>query len=136
MGDRHRDFSRWEKHSRYNRICFLSSFLLWRLWFVLLITIEGIDTKKVASNIQAVRNHLNHIESIEQTINAKEEMMRENKFYYIYYASPSEKNPYVDRPYMKKFENKEDQIIFNQYPERFEKIYSDEINHIYLWKIK
>jgi len=100
------------------------------------ITIEGIDTQNVASNIQAVRNHLNQIESIEQTINAKEEMMRENKFYYIYYASPSEKNPYVDRPYMKKFENKEDQIIFNQYPERFEKIYSDEINHIYLWKIK
>ncbi len=98
------------------------------------IIVENIDIQNAASNIHEVRDILSHIESIEQA--RKEKNMNENKSYYVYYAAPSEKNPYVDRPYIKKFENKEDRIIFNLYPDRFEKIYFDEKNHIYIWKIK
>ena len=97
---------------------------------------RNFDGQNITADIQTIRNYLNQIELVEQTKNTKEKMLKENRSYYIYYAAPSEKNPYVDRPYMKKFEDKEDQIIFNQYPERFEKTYSDEKNHIYLWKIK
>lgn len=100
------------------------------------IIVENIDTQNAASNVQGLRNILSQIELIEQAKNATEKMANENKSYYIYYAAPSEKNPYVDRPYIKKFEDKEGQIIFNRHLDRFEKIYSDEKNHIYIWKIK
>ncbi|MDD2766386.1 MAG: hypothetical protein PHH40_01310 [Candidatus Moranbacteria bacterium] len=98
-------------------------------------TVENIDTENVTSNVQVARNILSQIELIEQAKNTTEEMVSKNKSYYIYYAAPSEKNPYVDRPYMKKFENKEKHIIFNQQSDYFEKVYSDEANHIYIWKI-
>ena len=98
-------------------------------------TVGNIDTKNVASNIEGVRNILDQIELAEQAKNAKEKILKENRSYYIYYASPSKKNPYVDRPYMKKFENKEDQIIFNQFPDRFKLIYSNEEEKIFIWKI-
>ncbi|HLC95215.1 MAG TPA: hypothetical protein VJH89_01885, partial [Patescibacteria group bacterium] len=57
------------------------------------------------------------------------------KSYYIYYATPSEKNPYIDRPYIQKIKNSEQEIIFNHYPEKFQLVYSNQKNHIYLWKI-
>ncbi len=97
--------------------------------------VGNIDTQNVASNIEGVRNILDQIELAEQAKNAKEKILKENRTYYIYYAAPSQKNPYVDRPYMKKFENKEDQIIFNQFPDRFKLIYSNTEEKIFIWKI-
>lgn len=99
-------------------------------------TVGNFDAQNVTPDIQEAQNILGQIESIDSAKNATEKMANQNRSYYIYYAAPSEKNPYVDRPYMKKFEDKESQIIFNLYPDRFEKIYSDEKNHIYIWKIK
>lgn len=55
--------------------------------------------------------------------------------YYIYYAAPSEKNPYINRPYMPKPVEGELSFIFDRYPERFRMIYSDTKNEIYIWEI-
>lgn len=54
---------------------------------------------------------------------------------YIFYAEPDPRNPYLDRPYMKKVIGKEQDMLFNKDPSRFKNIYSDNENHIYLWKI-
>lgn len=57
------------------------------------------------------------------------------KNFYIYYAAPDSRNPYLDRPYVKKTIGKEDALIFDKDPTRFKKLYSDEEHKIYLWKI-
>lgn len=55
--------------------------------------------------------------------------------FYIYYSAPNPKNPYIGRPYNKQLLNKESAIIFNQDPDTFKLIYSDEKEKIYIWKI-
>lgn len=99
------------------------------------IIVGSFDTQSTAANIQGTRAILNQLELIEQAKSADEKMKQEKKPHYVYYAAPSEKNPYIDRPYMKKVKNNEDQFIFSRFPDRFAKIYSDEKNHIYIWKI-
>lgn len=55
---------------------------------------------------------------------------------YIYFAAPSNKNPYANRPYMTKTPTRQvEPFIFDQLPERFRRIYSDQENAIYLWEI-
>jgi hypothetical protein len=55
--------------------------------------------------------------------------------FYIYYAAPNPKNPYLDRPYNKQLVGEESAIIFNQFPDQFKLIYSNEKEKIYIWKI-
>lgn len=55
--------------------------------------------------------------------------------FYIYYAAPNTKNPYLNRPYMKPVVLDEKNFIFNHYPEQFQLIYSDIIYGIYIWEI-
>jgi len=98
-------------------------------------TVGNFDAENTTANIQGVRAILSQLELIEQAKSANEKMLQEKKPHYIYYAAPSEKNPYIDRPYMKKVKNNEGQFIFSRFPDRFTKIYSDEKNHIYIWKI-
>jgi hypothetical protein len=54
---------------------------------------------------------------------------------YIYYAAPSEKNPYINRPYMPASIGGEIDFLFDRYPERFRMVYSDMENEIYIWEI-
>lgn len=54
---------------------------------------------------------------------------------YIYYAKPNEFNPYIDRPYYKTNNINKDKFIFDQYPDKFMRIYEDKINNITIWKI-
>ncbi|MDQ5976283.1 MAG: hypothetical protein QG664_196 [Patescibacteria group bacterium] len=54
---------------------------------------------------------------------------------YIYFAAPSDKNPYANRPYMMRTTRQVEPFIFDQLPERFRRIYSDQENAIYLWEI-
>ncbi|MGB5018290.1 MAG: hypothetical protein WBO66_01020 [Candidatus Moraniibacteriota bacterium] len=102
---------------------------------LLKIAVESFDTENAMANIHDTRAILNQLELIEQAKSANEKMLQEKRPHYIYYAAPSEKNPYIDRPYMKKVKNNEDQFIFSRFPDRFTKIFSDEKNHIYIWKI-
>lgn len=55
---------------------------------------------------------------------------------FIYYSGENKKNPYLNRPYYKKeISSNKEFFIFNKYPEKFQKVYSDNENKIYIWKI-
>jgi len=54
---------------------------------------------------------------------------------YIYYSKPNEKNPYIDRPYYSQNLQGERELIFDQYPDEFQRIYEDTANNIVIWKI-
>ncbi len=97
--------------------------------------VGSFDTENTMTNIQDTRAILNQLEQIEQAKSANEKILQEKRPHYIYYAAPSEKNPYIDRPYMKKVKSSENKFLFSQFPNRFTNIYSDEKNHIYIWKI-
>ncbi|MBP6975525.1 MAG: hypothetical protein KBB51_01700 [Candidatus Moranbacteria bacterium] len=84
----------------------------------------------------------NESDRLEKTINSiKEEIARTDTSdttpakQYIYFAAPSDKNPYAHRPYTKTPERITGPFIFDQFPERFNLIYSDQENDIYLWEI-
>jgi hypothetical protein len=53
---------------------------------------------------------------------------------YIYYAKPDQRNPYIDRPYIKTSNVSCDNFVFDDYPEKFKRIYSDNDN-IIIWEI-
>ena len=95
--------------------------------------VEKLNTNNT-TDIQGIRDTLDQIELINQARNLNETTYPK-KSYYIYYATPSAKNPYIDRPYIQKIKNSEQEIIFNHYPEKFQLVYSNQKNHIYLWKI-
>ncbi|HBR71557.1 MAG TPA: hypothetical protein DEA27_01960 [Candidatus Moranbacteria bacterium] len=54
---------------------------------------------------------------------------------YIYYAKPNKLNPYLNRPYYKENSINKNDLIFDQYPEKFIRIYEDKKNDIVIWKI-
>ncbi len=77
------------------------------------------------------------IENVKNTTDANK-LFCNNK-YYVFYSEMSQKNPYYNRPYridkwgIKNPDNKE--IIFEKYPENFNRIYADRDNKIYIWEI-
>lgn len=54
---------------------------------------------------------------------------------YIYYSRPNKKNPYIDRPYYAKNIQSEEELIFDQYPDEFQRVYEDRVSSIVIWKI-
>lgn len=90
--------------------------------FILSLKNESTELEKISISIEEEIALMN----ADKTISAKQ---------YIYFSAPSDKNPYVHRPYMKTLEQKGGLFIFDQYPERFRIIYSDTENNIYLWEI-
>lgn len=58
---------------------------------------------------------------------------------YIFYSEMSKNNPYANRPYKNEIWGIKrpagSEIIFDKYPERFEKIYEDKENGVMIWKI-
>lgn len=52
---------------------------------------------------------------------------------YIYYAQPSNKNPYHNRPYFSK--DTPSAPIFDLYPQRFERIYEIGQSEVIIWKV-
>ena len=59
---------------------------------------------------------------------------RKNHFY-IYYAAPNDKNPYLNRPYVKSTPTTGNHFIFDEFPTQFRKIYSDKQERIFIWEI-
>lgn len=80
--------------------------------------------KKIDSSLSTSRSTLDDLNSPSS-----------KKNFYIYYAAPDPRNPYLDRPYVKKTIGKEKDLIFDKDSTRFKKLYSDEEHRIYLWKI-
>lgn len=56
-----------------------------------------------------------------------------SKNLFIYYATKNEKDPYLGRPYYNSINITD--FIFDNYPERFQRVYSDLENNILIWKI-
>lgn len=54
---------------------------------------------------------------------------------YIYYSKESAKNPYADRPYTKKNAPNNFSLIFDQFPDRFERVYSLPDNEVVIWRM-
>lgn len=54
---------------------------------------------------------------------------------YIYYSPQSKNNPYADRPYNNVNPDTSSDIIFDQHPNMFERVYEDPENNITIWKI-
>lgn len=55
---------------------------------------------------------------------------------YIYYARPSERNPYAERPYMERTRViKPGYFCFDRYPERFQRIYALPDDEVVIWKL-
>lgn len=53
---------------------------------------------------------------------------------YIYYARENKKNPYLNRPYYEKIDNQKDEFIFDEYPDKFQRVYFDPEGYIIIWK--
>lgn len=55
---------------------------------------------------------------------------------YIYFSQESAKNPYTERPYMQAHQSANGEpLIFDQYPDRFQRIYALPENEIVIWKL-
>jgi hypothetical protein len=78
-------------------------------------------------------------QSIEELKNISAELRNQtkekNKKFYVYYAGPNPKNPYLGRPYLTILPGKENEMIFNKFPDQFKKVYSDEKEKIFIWEI-
>lgn len=56
---------------------------------------------------------------------------------YIYYSKESPKNPYINRPYTKRSTHRKgDPIIFDQFPNRFKRVYSLPEDEVVIWETK
>ncbi|MFZ2187719.1 MAG: hypothetical protein WAV46_03805 [Candidatus Moraniibacteriota bacterium] len=54
---------------------------------------------------------------------------------YIYYSKANEKNPYLNRPYYIENMQGTRKLIFDQYPDKFQRVYEDTADNIVIWKI-
>lgn len=100
--------------------------------------IEILEGKNIFSNKESALEILNEIsnetDSIKKTINETNHQPEDKQTLYIYYAKENEKNPYLNRPYYKN-KNINKNFIFDQYLEKFQRIYSDKEEEIIIWKI-
>ncbi len=104
-------------------------------------TLDQIKTKSLEKDISDIESLM---EKISSSLSSSRLFLREfsdmtqtetSKNFYVYYAAPDSRNPYLDRPYMKKIIGRERDLIFNKNPKRFHRVYADEEHDIYLWEI-
>lgn len=104
-----------------------------------LLTIDSKNLKE----IDAIKKNLESIIAYSQNILPPEAKLlglkddsENSRSYYIYYAPPSPKNPYVKRPYATSAWGFKQAggFIFDQYPEKFERVYDRD--EVIIWKIK
>lgn len=55
---------------------------------------------------------------------------------YIYYAKPHPDHPYLDRPYFPKSELLVNQLVFDRYRDRFERVYTLPQDMVVIWRVK
>ena len=81
----------------------------------------------IADNIQSFINaHLNENIPIKS---------KEIPPLYIYYSKENSKNPYANRPYAQKIRQDRTSLIFDQFPDRFERVYSLPEDEVIIWKM-
>jgi hypothetical protein len=86
--------------------------------------------------LSGIKTGISDLDAIQKLIREAENAKKGSSTrFYIYYAAPSEKNPYNNRPYMQPTDQDTETFIFNRHPERFRMVYSDMENEIYIWEI-
>ena len=94
---------------------------------------EDIGKENMEMDFAAIQASLESTRMILTELRTADESQDEH--FYVYHVAPNPRNPYIDRPYLAKLPGKEDRIIFNQVPDRFKKVYSNETEHISSWEI-
>ncbi len=101
------------------------------------IPIDNPAIQKAAMDVQMKNTLL--LASIQEYNNRKsrEEALHLHKIrpVFIYYAEASTRNPYINRPYVKKHLPERDALIFDQHPERFERVYTAGDDEVIIWKV-
>lgn len=91
------------------------------------------DFKKQRDNITSLleKNSIlsRKISNLQLPLNSEK-----NQGLYIYFSKTNENNPYINRPYYK-VSNQLRDFIFDKYPEKFKRIYFDQVNDIIIWQI-
>lgn len=103
-----------------------------------LSSLESVDVHADAGTLQTLFPEITHaIQRFTATYPQGETAAIPEKFppLYIYYSKESVKNPYANRPYVKKENTRETTLVFDQYPKRFERVYSLPDNEIVIWKM-
>lgn len=92
---------------------------------------------KAAEDVQ--KKNLLLLESIREYNKNKSHIetafLEEKRPAYVYYAEASTLNPYINRPYAKKYSSEKKVFIFDQYPQKFQRIYSLEKDEVVIWKV-
>jgi hypothetical protein len=87
-------------------------------------------SKKIIEHSNNFSNSLKEISLVKEK--------EKDKNLYIYYSEINPKNPYAQRSYSVEswgVNPQDTEIIFDQYPDKFQKIYEDKENKIMIWKI-
>ena len=98
--------------------------------------LEDLPVKNTGKSILLTLNE--QITSLKRAVSALEfasKPLPKSGHFFIYYAAPDPRNPYLNRPYYSKFIGQEEKIFFDNYPEKFKRIYSDETNKIFIWQV-
>lgn len=96
---------------------------------------QSVDEEGSLPGLRKESGRLDEIISLIEERQKGAEKDSEPKHSYIYYAAPSEKNPYSNRPYIRSTDQDTGTFIFDRHPERFRMVYSDTENEIYIWEI-
>ncbi len=103
--------------------------------------ISSLENLNIDLNMESIQTVLPkviyHIQSFLDEYSIKNGRLGLEKYppLYIYYSKESPKNPYTNRPYTKRKINDQTKLIFDQFPERFERVYSLPENEIVIWKV-
>lgn len=117
-------------------------------------TPDSDTTKEVFSQLRQLLDFLNQnyptsnatpLESAVDSLSDQIELLRHQTLtapcqvlapQYIYFAKRNPNNPYADRPYSSKVSTELDaSIIFDQHPERFERVYTAGDDEVIIWKV-
>lgn len=80
-----------------------------------------------------LKNNISQSLNMDSTLKSETDLPNHN--FYIYYSKPHRLNPYINRPYYKENSLYGDDFVFNKYPEKFHRIYTDKKNNIFIWKV-
>lgn len=104
-------------------------------------SLTELSQKRVHEDAEAFSTILTRVNTETQHLRerigwASSDSSKELPAIYIYYARPSERNPYIQRPYMKEGNLIETaDFCFDRYPERFERVYSLPEDEVIIWKL-
>lgn len=94
---------------------------------------KQIDEREASVSLEKISDSISLLQKISRELQTEDIDLHEH--YYVYYATPNPKNPYMGRPYLTKLTGTESTMIFNQFPDRFKKIYTDEKGGVTIWEI-